>query len=146
MSDKEKDKDKENEKDKEKLSDQNGEQADEKKKYRTIINTKPVPSICMLLAGIVRCIFGIIYRDELKSFLWTLVLVMICFYIIGFLVKGILDRNFKEMIEDAPVETPEEERELENIEETDGVVAEEAGFIQEKLVNPVNDEEDMDSF
>lgn len=142
-----KDKDKKNEKDAEKKGKQGkDEQEVNKPEYKTIINTKMVPSICMLLAGIVRAIFGIVYRDDIKSFLWSLVLVMIVFYILGFIIKSILDRNFREMIEDAVVEKTEEEKELENIEETDAPEDEDGGFIQEKQPETMEPLDDADSF
>ena len=82
------------------------------------MKTRAIPSICMLAAGIIRCIAGVIYREEIKAFLWSLILVMLIFYIIGVIVKVILDKNFKEMEEDK--EEAAEETELENIEETEG--------------------------
>ncbi|MCR4955999.1 MAG: hypothetical protein K6A30_04895 [Lachnospiraceae bacterium] len=83
------------------------------------LKTRAIPSVCMLAAGFIRCVFAAVYREELIFFLWTLILVMVIFLIIGHIVKFFLDRNFKEMIEDAPVvfEDEGEEKELENIDE-----------------------------
>ncbi|MBE5905931.1 MAG: hypothetical protein E7277_03930 [Lachnospiraceae bacterium] len=121
------------------------ENKDEQKNEVSMLNTKPIPSVCMLAGGLIRCIFGILYRDEIKSFLWSLVLVMIIFYFIGICVKMVLDRNFKMMIEDAPVEEKGEEKELENIEDEGGNMNE-GGFIQEKLSEQLGDDDNSESF
>ncbi len=94
------------------------------------MKTRAIPSICMLLAGIIRSIAGIIYGDELKSFMWSLIVVMICFYILGFIVKIVLDRNFKEMLEDAEEQT--DDKELENIDENENSDKIENEFVHEK--------------
>ncbi|SFP91583.1 hypothetical protein SAMN02910358_00062 [Lachnospiraceae bacterium XBB1006] len=124
---------------------QDNEEKEEKKTEVNMLKTKSVPSICMLLAGLVRCVFGILHQDEIKGFLWSLVLVMILFYLIGIAVRIIIDRNFKVMIEDASPEKGEKEKELENI---DGEVAElgEGGTIQEKLSEQLGDDDNSESF
>lgn len=61
------------------------------------MNTRPIPSIVMLLAGFVTCVYGFINHMENMRFIWTLLAVMIVFYIIGSIVKIVLDRNFKAM-------------------------------------------------
>ncbi len=85
------------------------------------MNTKPVPAIVMLLGGAIACIFGMVYHYSVKHFITTLLVVLIIFYVIGCIVKIILDKNFKEMDEAAEEEEPAEvsEEEKENIESED---------------------------
>ncbi len=60
------------------------------------MNTKNVPVLIMLLAGLVACLVMIRSGVSNRTFLTTLLLVLICFYIAGFVVKYVLDKNFKE--------------------------------------------------
>ena len=63
------------------------------------MRTKSIPSIVMLMAGLVTCIYGIVDHTEIIGFLRTLLIVMIVFYILGSVVKVIIDHNFKKMDE-----------------------------------------------
>lgn len=80
------------------------------------MKTKPIPAIVMLIAGFVTCIISIYTHMELKVFTKTLLTVLIVFYILGTVIKIVLDRNFKEMKE----ENVEEEAEEEQPEKEDG--------------------------
>lgn len=89
------------------------------------MKTKPIPAIVMLIAGFVTCVIAIYTHMELNSFTKTLLSVLIIFYIFGTAIKVILDRNFKEMEEEASEEEktaledqPEEETD-EEIPETE---------------------------
>ena len=57
------------------------------------MKTKYVPAIIMLIAGLIRAIAGVFYRQDIKDFLWAILIVMIIFYIIGSVVKVILDKS-----------------------------------------------------
>lgn len=92
------------------------------------MKTKPIPAIVMLIAGFVTCVIAIYTHMELNSFTKTLLSVLIIFYIFGTVIKVILDRNFKEMeeeaseeektaLEDQPEETDEEIPETEQEQE-----------------------------
>ena len=85
------------------------------------MKTKPIPAIVMLLGGAIACIFGMVYQYSVKHFITTLLIVLITFYVIGCIVKLILDKNFKEMEKAAEEEESEEvsEEEKENIESED---------------------------
>ena len=61
------------------------------------MKTKSIPVIIMLLAGFLACIYGIINHTEIITFVWTLLLVMIVFYVLGFVIKIVIDKNFKDM-------------------------------------------------
>ncbi|MGN0292045.1 MAG: hypothetical protein ACI4C5_08935 [Lachnospiraceae bacterium] len=80
------------------------------------MKTKPIPAIVMLIAGFVTCIISIYTHMELQVFTKTLLTVLIVFYILGTVIKIVLDRNFKEMKE----ENVEEEAEEEQPEKEDG--------------------------
>ena len=68
------------------------------------MKTKPIPAIVMLSAGFVTCIIAIYTHMELMAFTKSLLLVLIVFYILGGIVKIILDKNFAQM-KDEPEET-----------------------------------------
>ena len=70
------------------------------------MKTNGVPAIVMLLAGFTDCIIAIRTHMTLGSFTRQLFLVLLIFYVIGCIVKLILDRNIDKM-EDA--KTVEEE-------------------------------------
>ena len=69
------------------------------------MKTKQVPAIVMLTAGFVTCVISIMQHMDFGRFLKILLLVLICFYILGCVVKVILDKNF------APMQEEEEEQE-----------------------------------
>ena len=61
------------------------------------MKTKGIPAVVMLLAGFVTCIIGIVQHMETDVFIKTLLAVLIIFYVLGCIVKLVLDKNFKEM-------------------------------------------------
>ncbi len=63
------------------------------------MKTKGIPAVVMLLAGFVTCIIGIVQHMETDVFIKTLLAVLIIFYLLGCIVKLVLDKNFKEMDE-----------------------------------------------
>lgn len=75
------------------------------------MKTKPIPAIIMLTAGLVACITGIVKHIEVLQFMKMLLIVLILFYILGCVVKEVLDRNFKEMSEEETTEGAEETEE-----------------------------------
>lgn len=82
------------------------------------MKTKQIPAIIMLIAGLVTSIAAVINHMETVQFLKILVVVLIVFYIIGCVAKVILDRNFKEEVEEeATEEAAEEEETAENEQE-----------------------------
>lgn len=106
------------------------------------MKTKPIPSVIMLIAGGIRCVAGAIYKEDTTSFLWSLILTMILFYILGIIVKIVLDKNFNMMLEDAPqdengeaIEGEEMEEDLEDVEEQ-GL---EESFVKEKTMEETDE-------
>lgn len=69
-----------------------------------MMKTKQIPAMIMLAAGLVACIAGIAGRMEAFRFTKMLLAVLVVFYIIGCLVKLIIDRTFKEEKEDTAEE------------------------------------------
>lgn len=61
------------------------------------MKTKAVPAVIMLSAGFIACIAGMGAHMEVADFMKMLLGVLILFYILGCIVKVILDKNFKEM-------------------------------------------------
>lgn len=65
------------------------------------MKTEPIPAIVTLTAGLVTCIVGIVTHMETARFTKVLLLVLVIFFVIGSVAKIMMDRNFKEMSEDA---------------------------------------------
>lgn len=65
------------------------------------MNTKPIPAIVMLTAGFAACIISIVNGYSLSFLIRRLFVVLICFLILGFVIKTILDITCRkpEMIE-----------------------------------------------
>ena len=74
------------------------------------MKTKDVPAIVMLLAGGVYCLIGIRYQIPLMDFCVQLLVVLLLFWMIGGIVRMILDRFMGE-IEDKAKEEENEEAE-----------------------------------
>lgn len=64
------------------------------------MKTKSVPAIIMLTAGFIACIAGMYAHMEVAGFMKMLLIVLIVFYILGCIVKMILDKNFAEVPEE----------------------------------------------
>lgn len=78
------------------------------------MNTKMIPAILSLLAGLVAVIVTYINKADMVGILTTLFIVLLSFYILGLIGKVIIDKCIGE-----EEEIPEEEtdgEELENIE------------------------------
>lgn len=88
------------------------------------MKTKQIPAVIMLIAGLVTSIAAILSRMETVQFLKILIVVLIVFYVLGCIVKVILDRNFKEEVEEAGSET-EAEEDKKSVEENEEVQTEE---------------------
>ena len=65
------------------------------KKFRS------VPAIITLLAGFVTCVLMIINKITIVTYLWTLALVMIGFYIVGLVLRVILNKVFEDKKDEA---------------------------------------------
>ena len=61
------------------------------------MKTKDVPAIVMLLAGGVYCAIGIRYQIPLMQFTMQLLAVLIIFWILGGIVRMVLDKFMVEM-------------------------------------------------
>ena len=75
------------------------------------MKTKSIPAILMLLAGAIACVLGFIYHYETTQFFTMVLTVLIVFYVLGCIVKIIIDKNF-------PVEEAEKADTAEETEET----------------------------
>lgn len=73
------------------------------------MKTKQIPAVIMLIAGLVTSIAAILSHMETVQFLKILVVVLVVFYILGCIAKVILDKNFREEVEEATEEAEEEE-------------------------------------
>jgi len=58
------------------------------------MRTKSIPAILMLIAGALACILGFVYRYETTQFFTMILTVLVVFYMLGCVVKIIIDKNF----------------------------------------------------
>ena len=79
------------------------------------MKTKSVPAIVMLSAGFVACVAGICAHMEVADFMKMLLIVLIVFYLLGGVVKIVLDRNFAGMNDEETTDgtLPQEEEDPE---------------------------------
>lgn len=83
------------------------------------MKTNYVPAIVMLMAGGVYCLLGIFYQIPLGEFLIQLLTVLIIFWIIGGIIKMVLDKFMGEIEEKSEGESEEESEENEENSEDD---------------------------
>lgn len=89
------------------------------------MKTKPIPAIVMLTAGFITCMMGIFQKMEFLPFAKMLLIVMICFYVLGSIIAYILEKNFSEMEEKKEAEEADSEESEEDGENTEKVESEE---------------------
>lgn len=81
------------------------------------MKTNYVPAIVMLLAGGVYCLFGIYNQTPLMDFCLQLLIVLIIFWIIGGIIRMILDRFMGEIEDKNKTEDNSEEEDSKNAED-----------------------------
>ena len=86
------------------------------------MKTNSVPAVIMLTAGLIDCIVSIYQRLSLFDFTKQLLIVLVIFYLLGCVVKLILDINFPQMDDEPEVE----EEDAEDIESAEGEPEEES--------------------
>ena len=87
------------------------------------MKTKEIPAVVMLIAGGVYCLLGIFCKIPLMDFLVQLLVVLLVFWILGGIVRMVLDHFIGEIEEEAQEE--EEEAEEKDVEESESSEAEE---------------------
>lgn len=96
------------------------------------MKTNYVPAIVMLSAGCVYCLFGILYQIPLWNFTIQLLTVLIIFWIIGGIIRMVLDKYMGEIEEKSEEESEEESEENgENSEDTEEASNEDAETAEE---------------
>lgn len=78
------------------------------------MNTKPIPVIITLLAAAITSLASVIQGVSFDIFTKRLLGAVVCFAIMGIIVRVILDRSFRIM---EPEEEPEEEQDEEELED-----------------------------
>lgn len=84
------------------------------------MKTKHIPALVTLLAGAVAALLMWLWKVDFFTFTRNLLIVLVIFYILGIVIKIILDFNFKDMEDEA-----KEEGEGETGEETGEETAQE---------------------
>ncbi len=59
------------------------------------MNTKPVPAIISLTAGLVTCIINLVKHTDFQPFALSVLIVLVAFYIFGVIVKIVLDKVYQ---------------------------------------------------
>ena len=96
------------------------------------MKTNYVPAIVMLLAGGVYCLLGIFYQIPLWDFTIQLLIVLIIFWIMGGIIKMVLDKYMGEIEEKTEEESDEESEENEENSEDSENADEDAGTEDEE--------------
>ena len=84
------------------------------------MKTKQIPPMVTLVAGLITCVMAVFNHISMATFVKNLFIVVISFFILGTVIKVIIDKNFKEMDEEIEEELEEElegEQQEEEIEE-----------------------------
>jgi len=89
------------------------------------MKTKTIPVIIMLIAGAIACVLGFVYHYETTEFFTMVLTVLVAFYMLGCIVKIIIDKNFPVETEKKPGDTEESEEMKENINSEDEQASEE---------------------
>ena len=89
------------------------------------MKTKTIPVIIMLIAGAIACVLGFVYHYETTEFFTMVLTVLVAFYMLGCIVKIIIDKNFPIEEPKKSGETDESEEMKENISSEDGEMSEE---------------------
>lgn len=84
-----------------------------------MMNTKQLPAIVMLLAGLITCVIAIVTKMETVLTLKILLAVLIGFYVLGLIVKMIFDKIIRfdentENVDENSIPDIETENEKEN--------------------------------
>ena len=58
------------------------------------MRTKAIPAVVMMIAGFVTCVLSFIQQVPTGDFLKDLLIVLILFYILGIIIKSVLDFVF----------------------------------------------------
>ena len=99
------------------------------------MKTKEIPAIVMLLAGGVYCLIGIRYQIPLMDFTVQLLIVLLVFWMIGGIVRMVLDRFMGE------IEDKTEAKEETEADEKDAKKESEEGEESEKETEDSQEEE-----
>lgn len=59
------------------------------------MNTKPVPALVSLTAGLVTCIINLVKHTEFQPFVLSVLIVLVAFYIFGVILKIVLDKVYQ---------------------------------------------------
>lgn len=84
------------------------------------MKTKEIPAIVMLLAGGVYCLIGIRYQIPLMDFTVQLLIVLLVFWMIGGIVRMVLDRFMGEIEVKTDAEEESEADETDAKEDSEG--------------------------
>lgn len=78
------------------------------------MKTKQIPVLITLIAGLITCIVSFLYQINTVSFVKALFLVVIVFFVLGSVVKIVLDKNFPlEENEEQEIQEKEQEEQEE---------------------------------
>ncbi len=77
------------------------------------MKVKAIPAIITLVAGLITCVISIINQVNLEDFLKRLCVVIVIFFILGSIIKSIIEHNFRPEQEDEESVLDEDEQQSE---------------------------------
>jgi hypothetical protein len=77
------------------------------------MKTKEIPIIIMLIGGCVVCVTSLLKGTSMHNMLIALVITLICFYILGHVIRVVVEKNFADII------NPKETKAAEAIEQNE---------------------------
>ena len=84
------------------------------------MKTKEIPAIVMLIAGGVYCLLGIYCQIPLMDFLIQLLIILLGFWMMGGIIRMVLDHFIGDLADKAKEEEEEaEEKDTEDLDETE---------------------------
>lgn len=78
------------------------------------MNTRQLPPVLALVAGFMTCVMSFVQRVDMTVFAKRFIVVTIIFFIIGVVLKIVIDINFKSIAEDEETEEGTEQNEDQN--------------------------------
>lgn len=75
------------------------------------MKTKPIPALITLTAGFITCIVSFLNQVSMGTFVKNLCLVVVIFFVLGNVIRFVIERNFRDQVEEQAEETGQEEAE-----------------------------------
>lgn len=110
------------------------------------MNTKPIPALLALFAGLVTCIMSFVQHVDIVVFAKRFIIVCVIFFIIGMIARILIELNFKDILYPEPEEEAVSDDSIENIESEEASSEESENFREEAVEEETEDalEDDLE--